>query len=98
MKYLWLLIPLLLLATGCQKDIPSSPEAYTCTQDSDCVMQSTSCNNCNCPKAINKDYQVPLRCKNSINQPYCDLYCNPSRPVCLDNICTTKEIERANNT
>ena len=68
-------------------DINDNPEAFVCTTDADCVMQSTSCFGCDCPIAINKDYFRPLNCEHKPDQGYCDLYCYPSTPKCVNNSC-----------
>ncbi|MBD3155220.1 MAG: hypothetical protein GF368_01015 [Candidatus Aenigmarchaeota archaeon] len=69
-------------------NINDNPEAFYCDADVDCVMQSISCNNCDCPIAINKNFVQPLNCEYKSEQPYCDLYCYPSVPKCINNSCT----------
>ena len=96
MKYYPLIILSIILISGCQTNnykpsevpnIQDNPEAFMCISNEDCVMQETSCNNCNCPRAINKEYEKPLDCPNIKDQAFCNLYCFPTVPKCINKTC-----------
>ncbi|HLP79689.1 MAG TPA: hypothetical protein VK158_03590 [Acidobacteriota bacterium] len=53
-----------------------------CKTDSDCTQQA-SCG-CECPRPINTQNVVYLRCA----QPQCDVYCPATTPTCVNNKCT----------
>ena len=92
-----IVISLAVLLIGCSNQnqflkIPlktEHPEAFQCTSDDGCTLQTTSCNNCNCPKAINKNYQIEIDCSAYFKKDmaYCNLYCFPATPKCINNSC-----------
>jgi len=92
-----ILLSIIFLLMGCSNqnklsEIPmekDNPDAFYCDSDEECILQTTNCNNCGCPKAINKVYHVKIDCSEYINEDsaQCNVYCFPSKPKCIDNSC-----------
>ncbi len=61
-----------------------------CLNNNDCVIQQTSCNNCGCPIAVNKDNYQPLNCNYEPERFICLIECGAIKEIiCKNYQCTT---------